>query len=447
LLFSFSGCARKTNVQVVPSATIPKEKRLATIPADYDKWSDINFSTDGKKVIYKASRKGGHFIVVNNTEGRAYEGINDRPVFSPDGMRVAYDGTRGGKEHLVVDDREVKSYDDIVPSLFSPDGRLVASEAEEKDKWFITVSDGEKELYRGQGSYTCRKPILSTDGTLIVYELIEEKKITVYILDPADGKIMRERPYAESETGDYSFSSDSLKMLYNIIKEGRHYLVLYDFTSHTEREIEVPYETASGFTLSPDGKMIIYNINKKGKYYFVESPWESPELSRESGPYGGYSSVTFSLDSATASYLAMIDGKWHSVVGDRKGPKYDDVVRDAQVFSPDSSMIAYPAMKNGKWVMVISSVDSPAKAYEGPAYDRVFIPAFSPDSTHVVYGVGLGTTNKARRLVIANTKGKVIKKGPIFDEVWPPVWSSDSKTVSYGARNGRELWWKVESLP
>jgi Tol biopolymer transport system component len=76
----------------------------------------------------------------------------------------------------------------------------------------------------------------------------------------------------------------------------------------------------------------------------------------------------------------------------------------------------------------------------------VVTPIFSPDGRHLIFRARRGQGE--RFIVIANPEtGKVIKEGPVCDEVWPPVFSADGKWAAYGARIGRELWWKVQTLP
>jgi len=165
----------------------------------------------------------------------------------------------------------------------------------------------------------------------------------------------------------------------------------------------------------------------------------------------------FGPDLTTVVYRAMKRGKWRSIVGTEEGPKYDRV-GDATVFSQDGASIAYAAnsggeggkqgFTGGKWFMVVADAEEPDEAREGPGYDMVISPVFSPDGRYIAYRARTGPMNNARRvIVIADAKaGKVIKEGPAGDEIWPPVWSADSKAVGYGARIGRELWWKVIKL-
>lgn len=489
LLLALPGCEKKSPPKKVPEAAKPvsvwngtgegfrtsrndrkeieinlKESRLAVIPEDYDRWSNVSFSADGQQVLYIARKKDRGFIVVATKGGEnigpAYKGVSFL-VMSPDGRRFAFGGIKGGKKYLVVDNKELKSlyHEEVAPSAFSPDGRFVACEVGglKEKKWFIVVSDGEKEVYRSRVyPDTFRPPVFSPDSRLLVYELGEKnKKRTVFFLDLVTKKIIKERLYTDYETGRFSFSSDSSRVIYDVKKEGKNFLVLHDFALNEEREIELTYTWTVKFVLSPDGKKIVYIATKEGKYFLVVSPWEAPAQGKESGPYEAVVPPVFSPGSTIFAYHSLNQGKWRSVVGGKEGANYDGV--DAPVFSPDGAKVAYPAMKGGhqdrrgmiggKWMMVVSPAGKPAAVKEGPAYDMVVTPVFSPDGRRIAYRARKGPMEKAKRfIVIADAEtGKVIKEGPDGDEIWPPVFSSDGKSVGYGARIGRELWWKVQT--
>lgn len=426
-LFVFSGCEKKAAevakpAAIKPEATKPgemnlKEIRLAAIPEDYDKWGNITFSSDGRQVFYRTRKKAREFIVVSSTGGEntgpAYERIFWL-VASLDGRRFAFGGEAGGKKHLVVDNKEHRDlyHEEVAPRSFSSDGRFVACEVGglKENKWFIVVSDGENEVYRSQVyPHTFRAPVFSPDSRLLVYELGEKnKRRIVFFLDLVTKKIIMERLYTDYETGSFSFNSDSSRVIYDVKKEGKNFLVMHDFALDEEKNVELP-TSAGQFVLSPDGEKIAYTATKEGKYYLIVCPWESPAQGKESGPY-------------------------EAIV--------------SPVFSSDGAKIAYPAMKVGKWVMVVSAAGKPAAVKEGLVYDMVVTPVFSPDGRRIAYRARKGTMEAAKRfIVVADSEtGKVIKEGRVGDEIWPPVWSADGKAAAYGAKQGRELWWRVEAV-
>lgn len=481
LLLALPGCEKKApeeaKISVITSKSTKsadinlRAAKLAVIPEDYDKWINITFSADGQQVFYGAVKQGKNFVVIGNDPGKNYEDASFM-VQSADGSRFAFGGVTGGKKRLVVDNKELKGlyHEEVAPASFSPDGRFVACEVGglKEKKWFILVSDGEKEIYRSRiYRDTWRQPVFSPDGRLLVFELGDDKgkkgskKSTVFFLDVSAGKIVKEQLYTDYHVGSFSFNSDSSKVIYDIHKEGKNFLVLQDFSLHEERKAEFTYAASGKYMLSPDGTHILSIATRDGKQYLVLSSWESPAQGKESGPYEAIASPVFGPDPETVVYHAMRDGKWRTVVGDAEGPEYYGVVNDVPVFSPDGDRIAYPAMKDfggghrdrrsmmdGKWVMVVSRMGKPDVVTEGPVYDMVVTPVFSPDGRRIAYRARKGTMEKARRfIVIADAEtGKVIEEGPVGDEIWPPVWSADGKAAAYGARHGRELWWRVEAV-
>lgn len=453
-----------------------KDTRLAVIPKEYDKWVLVTFSSDGRQVFYGAEKKGKKIVVVASPSGQrpgdAYDSISFL-IASPDGRRFAYGGKTGGKKRLVVDNNELKDlyHEEVAPGAFSPDGRFVACEVGglKEKKWFILVSDGEKEVYRSPVySDTWREPVFSPDGRLLMFELGDDKRDTenvnrkrrTFFLDLSKKKIIKEQLCADCDTGEFSFSSDSSRVVYRITQKDRKksFLILQDFGHDKERWTELS-AWSGGVLLTQDGKQIVYNEDKKGKQYLVVAPWKAPERGKKIGPYDSILRPVIGPDRTTVAFHAMKGGKWLSVVGKRESPARYDGVGDAPlIFSPDGSKIAYAARRGGeqkkmgisggKWMMVVSPAKKAGEVKEGPSYDMVNSPVFSPDGRRIAYRARTGPMDNAKRfIVIADAEtGKVIKESPAGDEIWPPVWSADSKAVGYGTRIGRELWWKVEAV-
>lgn len=76
----------------------------------------LQFSPDSQRVLYKASRAGSCFVVVDGVEGPDFESISlfHSGHFSPDSRRVAYRASRKYKTYaMVIDSVAGKEYDDI----------------------------------------------------------------------------------------------------------------------------------------------------------------------------------------------------------------------------------------------------------------------------------------------------------------------------------------------
>lgn len=482
LIVVLSGCENRSSEEVKPPSSIKQEParsgdinlqetRLGTIPEKYETWDNITFSADGRTVFYKAMNQGRHSVVINDKAGRFYDAINDIIIFNAARNKVAYDGKTAGKEYLVVDNKEVASFDDVAPDSFSPDDRMISFEVEDRRKkqWFIAVIDGQKVIYRSQNyPDTWRNSVFSPDGRVLGYELGDskrrngKKKRTVFFLDVLRKKIVNERSCVDCDlVGKFSFSSDSSRVIYHMREAGKNILVLLDFAVNEERKIELSYPETGSFALSPDGESILYIAGREERKHLVFTTWEAPAVGKETEPYETIMLPLFGPDSRTALFHAINKGKWRIVIGDKEGGSYDAIEVLSSVFSPDGAKVAYPAMKapggrfqnerpttDGKWFLIISSAAKPAAVKEGPAYDMVVTPVFSPDGRYIAYRARIGSKEDPKRfIVIADAKtGRLIKEGRVQDEIWPPVWSSDGKTVGYGARQGRELWWRVETV-
>ncbi len=138
------GVEPKASNMVEPKASAPIEGK------PYDRVSSIQFSPDGAKIAYLASRDGLEFLVVDGVEGRTYPDRGDSPfpiTFSPDGRRAAYIVPGFPRWRIVVDGIEPREYHAISEPVFSPDGRHVAFAAALGKRWRVVVDGVEGETY------------------------------------------------------------------------------------------------------------------------------------------------------------------------------------------------------------------------------------------------------------------------------------------------------------
>src|SRR5216683_1222537 len=120
--------------------------------------------------------------------------------------------------------------------------------------------------------------------------------------------------------------------------------------------------------------------------------------------------------------IAVVAGDWNdpTPVPIKNGPEFDDVVRP--VFSPDGAILAYEAKLNNKWFIVTEDK-------KGPEFNNVGLLIFSPDGRTVGYAAKKGS----KWLLVVGDK-----EGPEFDDVSDPVFSPDGKTVAYAAGEGKK---------
>ena len=80
-------------------------------PESYD--FQMAFSPDSKRTAYVLRRGGKNFVVLDGSEGKPYDEIEDLQ-FTADSRHLVYAARRDGKLVVVVDGIESKEYDDFV---------------------------------------------------------------------------------------------------------------------------------------------------------------------------------------------------------------------------------------------------------------------------------------------------------------------------------------------
>jgi Tol biopolymer transport system component len=80
---------------------------------------------------------------------------------------------------------------------------------------------------------------------------------------------------------------------------------------------------------------------------------------------------------------------------------------------------------------------------EGPFFERVVTPHFSPDGKFLVYRA---RQDNKRFVVVADPSGKIIKRLPSYERVFDTTFTEDGASVAYGVKDGNQIMWKVEKL-
>lgn len=123
----------------------------------------IALSPVGDELAYVVGREGSQFVVINDwtqrwrvgpngeyepiptettKEGRVYDAIDSQfLIFSFDGAKIAYVAEQGGKQFVVVNEKEGKMYDGVFELTFSPDGQKITYGARSGNElWWIIDS-------------------------------------------------------------------------------------------------------------------------------------------------------------------------------------------------------------------------------------------------------------------------------------------------------------------
>jgi len=179
--------------------------------------------------------------------------------------------------------------------------------------------------------------------------------------------------------------------------------------------------------------VLAYVAKKSGKSFLVMNGKE------EQIPEGEYPWAPVVRPDSKGAGLVIVGSNgafMHQAFSDDKikGNRYKECAD--LTYSSNGRSHAYVAIKNERFLIVVNGK-------EGPVFDRVISPQFSPDGKLLVY-----RARKAdkRFVVVADTSGKIIKEHPHYDRVFETAFTEDGKSVAYGVVDGNRIMWKVEKL-
>ncbi len=104
------------------------------------------------------------------------------------------------------------------------------------------------------------------------------------------------------------------------------------------------------------------------------------------------------------------------IIDSKEGPGFEDIGGPA--FSPDGQRVAYAAKRDKEWRVVADGV-------EGPGFQEIGSPVFSPDGLRLVY-----SAKSEKHWAMVDGPGS----GPKFMEISPPYFSPDGKRLAYWAK-------------
>ncbi len=411
---------------VKPPQVIPGH---ATDPASQDQSASFQvvFSESGRGVAYVAGKGNTFYVVHNQSRGKEYSSVGTI-VFSSDGRRIAYGALADGKWRMVVDGKEGEPYDTVLSPIFSPDGQHVAYQAQEGAKWYVVV---DKTQNAGTtASYTT--PEFSSDSTLIAYveTAASNSNMRLIVSDLAFGM-----QSVKGFIGDQLFTTDRDKTRIAAVQVVADKFRTIDFNiAKPDAVHEGPlYDVIEQLTLSDDGMSMSYCALKGSTRLIVLDnrveplpAGRAPELPVIRPDKKGVG-ILLALHNRISLHHAFTHSK-------EKGKIYDEAAN--LTYSKDGSY-AYAARNGNNWFIVVNGT-------EGPAFDRVIEPLFSPDGRYVVYRA---RKDSQRFVVTADAKyGRIIRQHPSYEQVLQPVFTATGNSVGYGVKDGNKLVWMVEPL-
>lgn len=250
------------------------------------------FSSNGEKIAYLVKKgKKENFLVVNNKEERKYENYGF-PYFSSDSKRLAYKAQKSGKWFMVVNGEEGKRYDKIFGQIFSPDSQNLAYVAIESDKQFVVINSKEGRKYNyieDPYSYSHIGDLnYSPDSKILVYKVQDRKKDKEFVVvNEKEGKNY------DMIRGFINFNSSN-EVYYLADEDEKNFVVVGE-----KEEKKYPgVIDATELFLSPDGKILAYIVEdigeegKDGKQFVVINGREDKKYDKVNLDFGDKISFT-----------------------------------------------------------------------------------------------------------------------------------------------------------
>ncbi|MDD2900120.1 MAG: hypothetical protein PHI31_15590 [Desulfuromonadaceae bacterium] len=390
----------------------------------------IEIDKYGKGVAYIAKIGDRTCVVYNGKAGKLYDEIEAFTlILSPNGHHVAYGAKIGDRNYVVVDGVEKGPFADRGRISFSPDSKHVGYDAKIGNKWYMYVDNTKNE---GALQYFDR-PIFNKDSNKITY--LEVTEISgVYRLVVSDLQFRNNIPLTIADTA-YAVNAGKTAIAAVEKNHGKWNVISFDFMHPEKIKSGESYDDIKQLTYSGDGKSLAYIAVKDGRSYIVlddkkellpdgEYPWPFVILPDSKGV-----GIFIVHDKGPQAYLHT------AFLPDRgKNKTYKEGAH--LTYSGDGKHYAYVAIQNEKFTIVVDGK-------EGPFFERVVTPQFSPDGKFLVYRA---RQNNKRFVVIADLNGKIIKQLPSYERVFDTAFSEDGSSVVYGVKDGNQIMLKVDKL-
>jgi hypothetical protein len=415
-----------TVTEVVPPAPSPPTVIGLHAPLAKPPWIELLFASRGGGVAFEVETEHEAYVVHNGRPGKTYAAVGDIAV-SPDGAHVAHGALVEGRWRMIRDGEEGEDFDAVDAPVFSPDGAHLAYEAMSGEFWYLVV-DGAR--YRSPTRFLAHA--FSGDSSriafledfdpparaqLVVSDLAFERP-TVVAADLA-GLVLDEEG-ARAASVSAAFDGEALLTVRLDAPERVTLGARYD-------AIREPAFAANG--------SVAYLAERGGARLVVLDEAEAPL------PEGGVARGPLVVRGGSRGVGALVamggSVRLHELFTRERGaPKtsYEDAAH--LTYDPSGRSHAFAASRGGRWLLVVNG-------NEGPSFDRVVTPRFSPDGKRVVYRA----RQDGRRFVVtADLRGRTTRRHPGFEQVFPLSFTADGRSVAYGAKDAGSVTWQVGAL-
>lgn len=387
----------------------------------------VVFGSRGAGVAWVVERADGLHVVHDGRPGRAVTTV-DQISISPDGSRIAYGAQVDGAWRMIVDGDVVVPSSAVEDPVFSPDGRHVA--------YFASAGETKRVVIDRVEGPECRVsvgvPLFNADSTLVAYAEV-----------PGDGQPARLVVSDLSLAGEsvrtsgvkHFIANDARTAIAAVVDDGDgERVVVFAFSREGAVTRGPPYDAVSNLAVAPGGDTVAYVAEKEGRRLLVLGGKEAPL------PGGSVSGApVIRPDGAGVGViLASPEGQFlhepFAAAKTGRGRRYEEAAELAYAAGGRSS--AFCARRGESWFVVVNGK-------EGPPFDRVVSPTFSPDGKLLVYRA---RKDGRRFVVISDANGTTLRQLPTYEQVFPVLFTADGRSIRYGVKDGQQLAWKLEPL-
>jgi Tol biopolymer transport system component len=380
-------------------------------------------------------RRDREFRVVHEGKaGRSYKLVGDLTI-SEDGSRVAYvahiDDVR---KSIIADERKGPSFKDIGMPHFTPDGNhLVYTVTKEREDRLVIDHKVHEDLWASQ------EVAISPDSRFLAFAAMPPGggRIDFVITDFA----LEDRKVFEFCGESFVVSDDRSRIAVVCSEAGARSIKIIDFQGRSvvETLTTLPAGAIVRKRFSADNRSFVYTtmtddyqrfLHYKGRAEKV--PKKDDEIMSDPLVLTDPERVGFVIGNA---FKVRFTTAFHK---NKKTEKAYGYISDF-IASPDGRHHAYIAIDAGGEERMRIVADG----NEGPLFDKIVSPLFSPDNRFLVYRA---RQDGRRFLVVSDLKGRTVSQHKVYDMVFQPVFVAGGGAVAYGVLDGNELWWKVEKL-
>lgn len=383
-----------------------------------------SFAPNGNEIVFQSYRDGGWHLWKVNKDGSALTqltfGIYDdrEPQYSPDGTKVVFSSDRSGNNYdiyeLTLSDASIRkitsSEKNEYNPAYSPDGRSIAFVSEKSGKpAIVTIASGSETEIVTPGGSSVAAPSFNTDGTKVVYYVLENGKSRLMTTSLADKKSEMITIQDEDAFPFRAAWTSPTEVIYTADGAIKRKIL------GSKKVAKIPFEAS----------VVLHRATYARKKYDFDS--SSPQQVK------GITSPIVSPDGKTIAFCGLTD-LWLLTIGQ---PTPKQLVKDQYVqmepsWSPDSKQIAFVSDKDGTmdvWLFDLAT-GKQSKLTSDPGNESM--PTWSPDGKFIAYYQnevnalsGAATLNK-----LEVSTGKAEKMHVPMFAPGQPTWSPDGKTIA-----------------